>query len=186
MYISNEAKEVLLNNAYNCILGKINNIEVSLEQIDDEFVKEIHGVFIQLIVDGVSKGIMGEYEPNTNLIDTINKLASNLIDTSNNEIKLEKHELSYMEIKISILSKLTRIYKEEDIIIGKHGIIIKHLEGNGIMLPIDAQENCCEGRTIFLNEACHNAGLPSYQWQEDDCEVYRFETEVFKKDYSKI
>jgi AMMECR1 domain-containing protein len=107
-----------------------------------------------------------------------NELAKAVCDGSKKYPKLEKYELPYLTIQINIFSALHQIYEKEEVEIGKHGLYVNHPEGEGLLFPIKAVEMNFD-EVIFLNEVCHKAGLPSFTWEDDECEVFTFETIVF-------
>jgi AMMECR1 domain-containing protein len=185
MNVSIKARDILFYNAFETIKGNLFNEVVTYLVNDDDFLNEKHGIFVSVYVDDKLRGVKGTHKPRLNVYDMIPELLSNFCDCSKCDIKLEKHELPYTRIKISLMSNLEQIYSEEDIVIGKHGLVIKNFEGEGAILPSEGVEHGC-GRAMFLNEACHKAGLASYKWQDDDCHVFRFEVVSFEKDFNDM
>ena len=66
----------------------------------------------------------------------------------------------------------------DEIVIGRHGLLISCSGRRGVLLPQVAYERGWT-RTTFLEEVCRKAGLPSDAWKKPDAELHSFEAEVF-------
>lgn len=88
-------------------------------------------------------------------------------------------ELDDLVIEISALSPFRRISRPDEIVIGRHGLMIRQGMQSGLLLPQVASERGWD-RSEFLRAICMKAGLPSDAWRK--AELYVFGAEVFGED----
>jgi AmmeMemoRadiSam system protein A len=94
---------------------------------------------------------------------------------------VELSEMKDIEIEISVLSVLKRVYSSDEIILGLHGVVIKKGPKNGVFLPQVATETNWT-KEEFLAELCsQKAGLPPDAWKDTSSELYVFTAEVFSE-----
>lgn len=87
-------------------------------------------------------------------------------------------ELPQIHIEISYLTPMKPIAKPDEIIIGRHGLLIAAGGRRGVLLPQVAYERGWL-REEFLAQVCRKAGLPPNAWKLRDAKLYSFEAEVF-------
>jgi len=87
-------------------------------------------------------------------------------------------ELDQLNLEISFLTPMKRIDRTEDIIVGRHGLLISQGAQRGVLLPKVAARRGWS-REEFLAQTCRKAGLPIDAWKQADAEIYSFEAEVF-------
>ncbi|MFH0983497.1 MAG: AmmeMemoRadiSam system protein B [Planctomycetota bacterium] len=87
-------------------------------------------------------------------------------------------ELDQLHIEISYLTPMQRVAKPDEIIVGRHGLLIALGARRGVLLPQVAYERGWS-REEFLAETCRKAGLPPDAWKRPDAEIYCFTAEVF-------
>lgn len=87
-------------------------------------------------------------------------------------------EVPQLHIEISYLTPMKKVADINEIIIGRHGLLIAQGGGRGVLLPQVAYERGWT-RTEFLVQLCHKAGLPPDAWKQPDAQIYSFEAEVF-------
>src|SRR5208283_1627329 len=85
-------------------------------------------------------------------------------------------EAPRLTIEISVLSPLQSI-RPEDVVIGKHGLVITQGQRRGLLLPQVPIEWDWD-RETFLAQTCLKAGLPPKAWQQG-AELQAFTAEVF-------
>jgi uncharacterized protein (TIGR00296 family) len=69
------------------------------------------------------------------------------------------------------------ISSEEDVDVGRHGLIVEQGARRGLLLPQVAVEHRWS-RVSFLEHTCLKAGLPPEAWRSD-ARVFVFEAQVF-------
>jgi AmmeMemoRadiSam system radical SAM enzyme/AmmeMemoRadiSam system protein B/AmmeMemoRadiSam system protein A len=87
-------------------------------------------------------------------------------------------ELPFLRIEISLMYNPQAITaRGEDrlacVQVGKHGLVIAHPHGRGLLLPQVATEHHWDART-FLEQVCLKAGLPTQAWREDQARLMTF------------
>ncbi|MBN2563562.1 MAG: AmmeMemoRadiSam system protein B [Phycisphaerae bacterium] len=87
-------------------------------------------------------------------------------------------ELDDIDIEISYLTPMKRVNDPEEIIVGRHGILISLGGQRGVLLPQVAYERGWT-RAEFLAQVCRKASLPSNAWKQPKAELHSFEAEVF-------
>lgn len=85
-------------------------------------------------------------------------------------------ELPDLRVEVSIMTPLEPL-RPEDIVTGRHGLMIRHRGRTGLLLPQVATDYGWS-RERFLDELCRKAGLPAGAWREPDAELLGFEAEV--------
>lgn len=178
MELKKENQELLLEHARKSIESYLYEQDYKYEEVCDPILNEKHGVFLTVFVDNELRGSLGFVDSEDCIMDSVHELAKAVCQGNDKYPKIEKFELPYLNIQINILSPLKQIYTKQEIEIGKHGLYVNHSDGQGLIFPDQAVERGFD-RTIFLNEVCHKAGLPSFTWEDDDCSVYIFDTSFF-------
>ncbi|MFB3111349.1 MAG: AmmeMemoRadiSam system protein A [Gemmatimonadales bacterium] len=86
-------------------------------------------------------------------------------------------EAPQVQIEISRLSPPVEATRDE-IVIGRHGLVIRSGRNVGLLLPQVAKEFGCDVEE-FLGLACRKAELPASAWQDANVTIRVFEAEVF-------
>jgi AmmeMemoRadiSam system protein A len=133
--------------------------------------------FVSVYVDGELRGCMGRVEADRPLYLAVEELtvAAATRDPRFEPVRLE--ELRGSKLEISLLSPLERA-RPEDIVIGRHGLVITRGPRRGLLLPKVAIEHGW-GREQLLDETCAKAGLPPGSWSSPDTQLELFTAEVF-------
>jgi uncharacterized protein (TIGR00296 family) len=85
-------------------------------------------------------------------------------------------EYENIDIEISVLTPFQKT-AIEDIIIGKHGVLIEQAGRGAVFLPQVAPEQGWD-REKLLTELCRKAGLPANAWRSGEG-LSSFSAEVF-------
>jgi len=86
-------------------------------------------------------------------------------------------EVPHLRIEISALTPMKPI-KPEDVVVGRHGLMIVKGFERGLLLPQVPVEQGWN-REEFLRGLCHKAWLPPNAWKDQDTQLYAFEAEVW-------
>lgn len=87
-------------------------------------------------------------------------------------------ELGQLEYEISVLSSLRRVQDVRQINVGRHGLMIKNGDHEGLLLPQVPTEEKWD-RQKFLDETCVKAGLRSGCWKDENTDIFSFTAVVF-------
>ena len=134
------------------------------------------GAFVTIQHRGELRGCLGRLEPQR-LADTILHLAAVVSDSDLRFDPVQSHELSDVDLEISILTPEWEIASIDEIEIGRHGLIVEQGYRRGLLLPQVPVEHDWRVMT-FLEHTCLKAGLPRDAWQRGAC-LKVFEAEVF-------
>ena len=91
-------------------------------------------------------------------------------------LPVSKEEAPKLEVSLSVLSRLFRIFPEAAEV-GRHGLFIFQDTRRGVLLPQVPVEQGWD-RETFLEQTCRKAGLPLDAWRKD-ATIQAFTAEVF-------
>lgn len=134
------------------------------------------GAFVTLHKLGRLRGCVGYIESPKPLFQTVREcaLAAALHDARFDPV--EPQELSFIHLDISVLSPLEDI-RLEQIVIGRHGLLVSRGFQHGLLLPQVAVEWKWDAET-FLKETCRKAGLSEDEWRRG-ARIQGFTAQVF-------
>ncbi|MCF6336178.1 MAG: AmmeMemoRadiSam system protein A [Spirochaetales bacterium] len=135
------------------------------------------GAFVTLHTNGMLRGCIGHIIPVRPLIEDIRILA---IESAFHDPRfpgLTDREFKKTDIEISVLSPLKNS-SPEDVIVGKHGIIMKNGYNSGVLLPQVPVEQGWD-REEFLNQTCYKSGLHRNCWKDKNTLIQTFTAVVF-------
>lgn len=178
--LDDDEKKLLLNIARKTLEQYLDDGTVPVFEVKSERLNQVRGAFVTLHKNGELRGCIGNYghEP---LYETIINMAiaSATQDTRFQPLRLG--ELKEIDIEISALSPLKRVKSAEDIILGKHGVIVKKGFRQGVFLPQVADETGWN-KDEFLSYLClHKAGLSADAWKDSTTELTVFTADVFSE-----
>jgi len=184
-YLNDEEKKFLLQLARQSINHYLKTREMLETKVDNPKLKEKQGAFVTLKVDGELRGCIGYPLPYKPLYQTIIEMAVAAATEDYRFPPLTEDELDGLTIEISVLTLPRKINKPEEVVVGKHGIIITKGLNKGLLLPQVPEEYGWDLET-YLNHGCLKAGLPPDEWKKGvTLEV--FEAQVFsEEDYRQI
>ena len=174
-----EEKKILLGIARSTIVMYIN--EHKTPEVDDKNFSpnlKIHsGAFVTLKEHGELRGCIGRFTADVPLWKVVQQMAvaSSTEDTRFPPVTAK--ETDKLEIEISVLSPMKKIFSADEIVLGKHGIYIKKGYYSGTFLPQVATETGWS-REEFLGHCSRDkAGLGWDGWK--DAELFTYEACVF-------
>jgi len=146
-------------------------------------LKRNAGAFVTLHERGDLRGCIGYIEPIKPLHETVMENARNAATEDYRFPPVKAGELGVIDIEISVMSPLRKIKSVDDIVIGKHGLIIKKSSNQGVFLPQVPVE---QGWNLeqYLEGICRKAGLPRGAWKEG-AELLVFTAQVFGEKESR-
>ena len=90
-------------------------------------------------------------------------------------------EVPDIHIEINVLTPLRLARSPEEVIVGRHGVMIRKGERGGLFLPQVPVEQGWD-RAEYLSTLCWmKAGLPADAWRRQDVQLYIFEAEIFEE-----
>ena len=141
-------------------------------------LEEARGAFVTLKEHGELRGCIGYITPLKSLAETVRDVATDAALEDSRFTPVTTAELPLLAYEISVMSPLRRVLDIKEIKVGKHGLIMKQGEIEGLLLPqVPVEQHW--GRDTFLEETCHKAGLPRQAWKDDDTDIFMFTALVF-------
>jgi hypothetical protein len=141
-------------------------------------LEEARGAFVTLKEHGQLRGCIGYMTPVKSLAETVRDVAAYAAVEDRRFEPVGTAELPLLQYEISVLSPLRRVTDIKQIKVGKHGLLIKEGETEGVLLPqVPVEEGW--GRDTFLEQVCRKAGLPPHAWQNEDTDLFLFSALVF-------
>jgi len=141
-----------------------------------EHLAQKRGAFTTLHLGGHLRGCIGQVLAANPLYATVIETAASAAMEDPRFMPVTPEEAPLLRIEISVLSPMAPI-RAEEVVIGKHGLMITHLGRRGLLLPQVPLEWGWD-REQFLRELCHKAGLPGASWKHG-AQLEAFTAEVF-------
>jgi AmmeMemoRadiSam system protein B/AmmeMemoRadiSam system protein A len=149
--------------------------------IDSAALTKEGAAFVTLWKHGDLRGCIGYTEAIYPLWETVVLVASGAAFHDTRFPEVTKAELKDITIEVSVLSELKPIKSADEIVIGKHGVVIRKGGRSGLFLPEVAVEQGWN-REEYLRYLCEEkAGLLPDDWKEKDAQLYIFTTEAFSE-----
>lgn len=122
-------------------------------------------LFVTLTIDGELRGCIGSLEPSATMRNAVSELAVSAAFSDPRFPPLSAAELARVKIEISVLSPLRKVASPDEIVPGKHGVLIRQGRRGGTYLP-QVWEHFNENKELFLSSLCaEKAGLPPDSWK---------------------
>lgn len=141
-------------------------------------LEEERGVFVTLTKNGDLRGCIGYIEGRGPLYRAVMENAINAACHDPRFPPVSSEELQSINIEISVMSPLKKIEGFEEIIVGKHGLIIQKGYRRGVLLPQVATEYGWD-RNTFLEHVSLKAGLNNNAWKDKEAIIYIFSAQIF-------
>jgi AmmeMemoRadiSam system protein A len=168
-------RDFLLALAHEAINSALKNREAVVQDIP-ESLKEPRGVFTTLYLQGEVRGCVGYIHASAPLFQAVIETARAAAFQDIRFLPVNQEEARRLSISISVISPMFPITPEE-IVLGKHGLLITLGSCRGLLLPQVPIEHGWDLKT-FLQQTCRKAGLPPFAWQEG-ATLEGFTAEVF-------
>jgi AmmeMemoRadiSam system protein A len=168
-------RELLLNLAHRAIDSMLRDDPLDLTPPSSHLAQP-RGAFTTLHLIGKLRGCIGYVVPSESLYQTVAETACAAAFDDPRFQPVTSQEAEHLRIEISVLCPPHPI-RPEDVVIGKHGLIVSQSSRRGLLLPQVPLEWDWD-RETFLSQTCLKAGLPPLAWQRG-AELQAFTAEVF-------
>lgn len=146
----------------------------SLSETPPEFLIK-RGCFVTLKKSGMLRGCIGTFDATESLAHNVMRMAIAAATEDYRFASVELSELNQIRIEISILGEPVKMNSIEELVIGKHGIIVQYQNRRGVYLPEVAVEQNWKAHEFITHCGLHKAGIR--QAELDRAEVHLFEVE---------
>ncbi len=143
-------------------------------------MKKVMGAFVTLKIHGQLRGCIGEIIPFRPLYQAVQAQAVNAGTRDHRFRPVNKSELTNIEFEISALTPPVTVKSYKDIVVGKHGVVLKKNGRQAVFLPQVAPEQGWD-RDTMLSYLAQKAGLPAGAWKSG-ATFDVFEAIVFHED----
>ncbi len=179
--LSLDEKKELLGLARQAILHAASRQPYSPEPPPNPELRKNAGGFVTLRKNGELRGCIGYVEARLPLFRTIAETAAKAAVGDPRFEAVSPDEIKDLDVEISVLSPLKEIKNPDDVIVGKHGIMIEKGFYRGLLLPQVATENNWD-RDQFLSYTCVKAGLERSCYREPGVKIFVFTAEIFSEE----
>lgn len=181
-FLSDIEKEYLLNLARKSITYyEENGKHYSPELPASDILQKDLAVFVTLNKDSSLRGCIGQMIAREPLYLAVNNMAVSAAFEDFRFNRVTSDELENIDIEISVLTPLEKIYDYKQIKMGIDGVWIRKGRNNGVFLPQVATETGWNQDTFLENLCEHKAHLPKDAYKDKDTEIYIFQVLKFSE-----
>ena len=177
--LTTEDKQILLAIARESIEARLAGKPYPKVDVDKlpENLKKNCGAFVTLNKHSQLRGCIGHFVPKEPLYRVVQEMAVAAAFNDHRFSPLVKAEMSTIDIEISVLTPLKRIYSVDDFMLGDQGIYIIKGNRSGTFLPQVAESTHWNKEEFLGHCARDKAGIGWEGWK--DAELYTYEALVF-------
>jgi AmmeMemoRadiSam system protein A len=139
------------------------------------------GAFVTLRIAGDLRGCIGYTSAMKPLYLTVRDTAMLAAQRDPRFEPVSVLELPRLSYEISVLSPLRRVTNIEQIQVGKHGLLMKNGDSEGLLLPQVPTEQKWDRHT-FLEQTCVKARLNRDCWKDENTDIFMFSAVVFPEE----
>ncbi|MEJ5352009.1 MAG: AmmeMemoRadiSam system protein A [Melioribacteraceae bacterium] len=181
MELSLEEKKILLQAARTAINSIFTGEEIPKPDYEKyPSLKSHSGAFVTLTEFGRLRGCIGYIISDKPLYETVCDAAVSAALNDPRFPPVRQSELDDIEIEISILSEPFQLNSYDEIIVGKHGLILEEKGRRGLLLPqVPVEHNM--NKEQFLDAICQKTGFPAGYWRTKQLKLSGFTALVFNE-----
>ena len=144
----------------------------------DEALDQERGAFVTIKEAGELRGCVGYTSAVKPLYRTISETAALAALRDPRFQPVTREELPQLTYEISVLSPLVHVRDVNQIEVGRHGLLIKNRDHEGLLLPqVPVEQHW--NRTKFLQQTCVKGGMDPECWKAEETDIFRFTALVF-------
>jgi AmmeMemoRadiSam system protein B/AmmeMemoRadiSam system protein A len=144
----------------------------------DQALDQERGAFVTIREAGRLRGCIGYTSAARPLYRTISETAALAAIRDPRFRPVTPEELPQLDYEISVLSPLLHVRDVNEIQVGRHGLLIRNHDHEGLLLPqVPVEQHW--NRAKFLQQTCVKGGMDPECWKEDETDVFRFTALVF-------
>jgi AmmeMemoRadiSam system protein A len=171
-------RALLLTIAREAIAAHVNHqFQSAISNLQAAILARPSGAFVTIHKGGALRGCIGHIEATEPIGVVVPRCAVAACSTDPRFPSITPDELAAIDVEISLLGPLEPIAGPEDVVVGRHGLVVERGWQRGLLLPQVATEWNWDAEA-FLAHTCQKAGLPRDAWQKG-ATLWKFEAEVF-------
>jgi len=174
-------KAMLLKIAKETVESYVKSGKIPDFDIADGRLSKREGAFVTLTKNGELRGCIGRFAPtDLPLWQIVREMAAAAAAADHRFSPVKEEELAELEYEVSVLSVPEKIGNWQEIVLGKHGVVVRKGVKSGVFLPQVADETGWD-KEEFLSQLCwQKAGLPPGCYKNDkDVEILVFTANAF-------
>ncbi len=138
------------------------------------------GVFVTITIDTKLRGCIGYIQSDEELSKTVIDAAFQAAFHDSRFSPLSESEFNQIKLEISVLSEAFPLGSYDEIILGKHGLILEDSGRKALLLPQVPIEHNMD-RDDYLSALCNKAGFFNDFWREKQLNLKGFTATVFSE-----
>ncbi len=182
MELRNDEKKVLMRLARLAIKSEFTEERIDTSEFERyDSLKQEAGAFVTLHKGENLRGCIGYIFAEKPLYKTVINAAKQAAFSDPRFTPLNKNEFENISLEISVLSPPFEMKSYDEIILGKHGLILNDMGRRGLLLPqVPIEHNM--NKEQYLSAICEKAGLPSDMWKKKQLKIELFTANVFSEE----
>lgn len=176
--LNSSERDFLKRTARRSLEHAVKGAALECPEAPTQALRDKRGAFVTLKRKGKLRGCIGYIRAYKPLVDAVWEMTESAAMRDDRFIPVEPKEVDAIEIEITVLSPLQRITNPDDVLVGRHGLLITRGYQSGVLLPQVPVEADWD-RDTFLSQTCIKAGLPPDAWHDPDTVLEVFTAEVF-------
>ncbi|MBA7548787.1 hypothetical protein ES705_41255 [subsurface metagenome] len=179
IHLTEEEQKHLFQIARDSISAKLSiqdSDSLDENEISDS-LQQHYGVFVSIYYKNDLRGCIGRIETSDPLYQSVQSIAVSAAFNDTRFKSITKDEIQDVSIEISVLTPLKKISSIEEIIPGKHGILIRKDYRSGTYLPQVATKTGWNAKELVEHCAREKAGINDGEWK--DADIYTYEALIF-------
>lgn len=179
MLIPPEHSRLLLDAARSAIRLTLASGSPSSMETHDPVLTQPAGCFVSLhrLETHALRGCVGRLDARSPLLEAVREIAAEVIDDPRFvDDPVTLHELSELEIEVSVVSPLFQVEDPMDFDLLNHGVYLVFGGRAGCFLPQVARETGWSREQLLDRLCTEKLGLPAMVWQHPQAELSRFTT----------
>ncbi len=178
-YLNEDDKNTLLQLARRSLESFVRDKRLLVvDAPESERLRENGAAFVTLTENGQLRGCIGSMQPTMPLYETVIRMAAAVASEDPRFPPVQPKELDDIRIEISVNTPLREVSGPDEIILGKHGVVVAKGLRRGVFLPQVATETGWTKKEFLENLCAHKAGLPPDAYKKD-AKLYVFSSIVF-------
>ena len=176
--LTDSERRELLQVARRAVEAAVKHTTYEAPSPSDQALVQERGAFVTLTKKGQLRGCIGYVMPLKPLYQAVAEVAQAAALQDPRFPAVTTKELDQLQYEISVLTPFRRVLDLKQIEIGRHGLLMRRGQKEGILLPqVPVEEHW--DRHTFLEQAALKAGLPAQAWQDEDTDIFAFSALVF-------
>ena len=177
---SNDKKQLLSLARFSIESGFRPSSKQIFSSEDSPVLKSKSGAFVTITINKKLRGCIGYIQSEDELTKTVMDAAYQAAFHDPRFLPLSENEFEDIKLEISILSELFPLNSYEEIVLGKHGLILEEAGRKGLLLPqVPIEHNM--NRDDYLSALCNKAGFFEDYWREKNLSLKAFTATIFSE-----